>query len=122
MKMGQPQHLGSKNSRCKKNSEWNWVKIIQRSPDCVICLNLKAFFSYTSVSKIPSRYILKRWTVDAKSNYSTGQGKDEVQSGSNSIMIYIRGHLKFFECGSLAHESYNVATVHLMKLQIIFWL
>ncbi|XP_043700374.1 protein FAR-RED IMPAIRED RESPONSE 1-like [Telopea speciosissima] len=66
-------------------------------------------FHHAAVPEIPSHYILKRRTVDAKSNYFTGRRTIEVQSKEQRYNDLCQRALIFFEYGSLSHESYNVA-------------
>ncbi|KAJ4975302.1 hypothetical protein NE237_000408 [Protea cynaroides] len=63
----------------EKNSEISCLCRMFESKG-LLCRHAMVVFQHAAVPEIPSHFILKRWTVDAKSNYSTGQGKNKVQS------------------------------------------
>jgi hypothetical protein len=60
-------------------------------------------------SAIPSQYILKRWTKDAKSKHLLGEESEKVQSRVQRYNDLCQRALKLSEEASLSQESYNIA-------------
>lgn len=78
----------------------------------ILCRHVLTVFTVTNVLTLPSHYILKRWTRNAK----TGIGVDERTAelhGQESLTIrynnLCREAIKYSEDGAIAQETYNVA-------------
>ncbi|KAK6928963.1 Zinc finger, SWIM-type [Dillenia turbinata] len=78
----------------------------------ILCRHILTVFTVTNVLTLPSRYILKRWTRNAKS----GVGLDEQDSDSQDIESLTlrfnnlcREAIKYAEEGAIAMETYNAA-------------
>lgn len=74
-----------------------------------LCRHAMIVLQICGLSTIPSQYILKRWTKDAKSRYLMGEGSDQVQSRVQRYNDLCQRALKLGEEGSLSQESYNFA-------------
>ncbi|KAL6570520.1 Protein FAR-RED ELONGATED HYPOCOTYL 3 [Orobanche gracilis] len=61
------------------------------------------------ISTIPSQYILKRWTKDAKSRYLMGVGSEQMQSRLERYNDICQKAIKLSEEGSFSEESYNIS-------------
>ncbi|KAJ8762411.1 hypothetical protein K2173_007571 [Erythroxylum novogranatense] len=80
----------------------------------IICRHILAVFRVTNVLTLPSRYILKRWTKNAKSGvildghhcrpFSNSLGSFAARSGS-----LCREAMKYVEDGARSEHLYNVA-------------
>jgi len=84
----------------------------------LLCRHVLAVFRVTNVLTLPSHYILKRWTRNAKSTIILEERSSDVLSS------YLESHIvryntlrheafKFIEEGAESVESYNVAMVAL---------
>lgn len=78
----------------------------------ILCRHVLTVFTVTNVLTLPSHYILKRWTKNAKS----GIGTDEKTTGPLNIEnltirfnSLCREAIKLAEEGAIAVETYNVA-------------
>ncbi|XP_019197791.1 PREDICTED: protein FAR1-RELATED SEQUENCE 3 isoform X2 [Ipomoea nil] len=77
----------------------------------ILCRHILTVFTVTNVLTLPSHYILKRWTRNAKSVV----GSDECgERHSNESMLarynsLCREAIRYAEEGALAPETYNVA-------------
>ncbi|PPD68033.1 hypothetical protein GOBAR_DD35087 [Gossypium barbadense] len=60
-------------------------------------------------STIPSQYILKRWTKEAKSRHFVGEESEQVQSRAQRYNDLFQRGMKLIEEGSLSQESYYIA-------------
>ncbi|XVF68625.1 hypothetical protein PTKIN_Ptkin11bG0016500 [Pterospermum kingtungense] len=78
----------------------------------ILCRHVLTVFTVTNVLTLPSHYILKRWTRNAKSEVGTDervgelQGKECLTARYNSLC---RESIKYAEDGAVAPETYNVA-------------
>ncbi|XP_024022375.1 protein FAR1-RELATED SEQUENCE 3 [Morus notabilis] len=78
----------------------------------ILCRHVLTVFTVTNVLKLPSHYILKRWTRNAK----TGSGLDErsadIQGQESLTLRYnnlCREAIRYAEEGAIATETYNAA-------------
>ncbi|GAB2232735.1 hypothetical protein Droror1_Dr00011784 [Drosera rotundifolia] len=60
------------------------------------------------VSRIPSRYILRRWTKEAKNKPSTVQGTQGMQTRVKRYNDLCKQAIEVSEEGSVSQETYNV--------------
>ncbi|KAG5520476.1 hypothetical protein RHGRI_033158 [Rhododendron griersonianum] len=60
-------------------------------------------------SSIPSHYILKRWTKDAKTRQSMVEGTERVQTRVQRYNDLCKRAIELGEEGSLSEEGYNIA-------------
>ncbi|KAF8390886.1 hypothetical protein HHK36_023185 [Tetracentron sinense] len=74
-----------------------------------LCRHAMIILQFSGVYRIPSHYILKRWTKDAKSRQTVGQGLDEVQSRVERYNQLCQQAIKLADEGSLSRDSYNIA-------------
>ncbi|KAL5581607.1 hypothetical protein UlMin_014049 [Ulmus minor] len=74
-----------------------------------LCRHALIVLQICGLSEIPSRYILKRWTKDAKNRQLTGEGSDQVQSRVQRYNDLCQRAMKLGEEGSLSQESYSIA-------------
>ncbi|KAL7202919.1 hypothetical protein ACSBR1_034388 [Camellia fascicularis] len=83
----------------------------------ILCRHILTVFTVTNVLTLPSHYILKRWTSNAKS----GAGFDErfeLQGQESLTLRYnnlCREAIKYAEEGAIAPETFNVAMVALRE-------
>lgn len=73
-----------------------------------LCRHTMIVLQICGISTIPSQYILKRWTKDAKSRYSMGEGSEQAHSRLQRYNDLCRKAIKLGEEGSLTQESYNL--------------
>lgn len=78
----------------------------------ILCRHILTVFTVTNVLTLPSHYILKRWTRNAK--YSVGLEDENVDpQGIESLTLRFnnlcREAIKYAEEGSIAVETYNAA-------------
>ncbi|OVA18881.1 FAR1 DNA binding domain [Macleaya cordata] len=78
----------------------------------ILCRHVLTVFTVTNVLTLPSHYILKRWTRNAKSWVGSDEHGGEVQ-GEESLTIRYNSlcqeAIKYAEEGAIATETYNVA-------------
>lgn len=74
-----------------------------------LCRHAMIVLQICGISTIPSQYILKRWTKDAKSRCSMGEGSEQVQSRLHRYNDLCQRAIKLGEEGSLSQESYNLS-------------
>lgn len=74
-----------------------------------LCRHAMIVLQICGISTIPSQYILKRWTKDAKNRYSMGEGSEQVQSRLQRFNDLCHRAIKLGEEGSLSQESYNLS-------------
>ncbi|XP_077248306.1 protein FAR-RED IMPAIRED RESPONSE 1-like isoform X2 [Tasmannia lanceolata] len=84
-----------------------------------LCRHAMVVLVASGLYEIPSHYILKRWTKDAKNRRVLDQGSSEIQGDCRESMIQRFNDLcqravKFVEEGSLSDENYSVA-LHALK-------
>ncbi|KAL2234373.1 protein FAR1-RELATED SEQUENCE 3 isoform X1 [Sesamum indicum] len=77
----------------------------------VLCRHILTVFTVTNVLTIPSHYILKRWTRNARASLSDEQEIDMQCMESLTVRFnnLCREALKFAEVGAVAAETYNAA-------------
>ncbi|XP_068665598.1 protein FAR1-RELATED SEQUENCE 4-like [Aristolochia californica] len=85
-----------------------------------LCRHAMTALVASSIYKIPSHYILARWTKDAKNRKNLDHGCTPVQSdGPESTVLRFndlcKQSIKFAEEGSLCKETYNVALAALQE-------
>ncbi|KAA8524215.1 hypothetical protein F0562_010641 [Nyssa sinensis] len=74
-----------------------------------LCRHAMIVLQMCGLSSIPSQYILKRWTKDAKSRYLMGEASEQVQSRAQRYNDLCQRAIKLGEEGSLSQESYSFA-------------
>ncbi|XP_057971370.1 protein FAR-RED IMPAIRED RESPONSE 1-like isoform X1 [Malania oleifera] len=74
-----------------------------------LCRHAMIVLQMSGVHNIPSQYILKRWTKDAKNREATGQSLDVLESRVQRYNNLCRRAFKLGDEGSLSQESYNIA-------------
>ncbi|KAG2684075.1 hypothetical protein I3760_10G062200 [Carya illinoinensis] len=74
-----------------------------------LCRHIMIVLQMSGVHRIPSQYILKRWTKDAKNRETTGEGSAIVESRVQRYNDLCRRAFKLGDEGSLSQESYNIA-------------
>ncbi|CAL5346566.1 unnamed protein product [Camellia sinensis] len=74
-----------------------------------LCRHVMIVLQMSGVHNIPSQYILKRWTKDAKSREIGRQVSDLVDSRVRRYNDLCRCAFKLGDEGSLSQESYNIA-------------
>ncbi|KAK4256498.1 hypothetical protein QN277_009350 [Acacia crassicarpa] len=74
-----------------------------------LCRHALIVLQYSRLSAIPSQYILKRWTRDAKSRHLLGEQSDHMLARVHRYNDLTQRVLKLSEEGSLSHESYSIA-------------
>lgn len=74
-----------------------------------LCRHAMAVLQICGTSTIPSQYILKRWTKDAKSRYIVGEGSEQLKSRVQRYDELGQRAMKLIEEGSLSQKSYNLA-------------
>ncbi|GFZ07615.1 far-red elongated hypocotyls 3 [Actinidia rufa] len=74
-----------------------------------LCRHALIVLQICGLSNIPSQYILKRWTKDAKSRCLTGEASEQVQARVQRYNDLCQRAMKLGEEGSLSQESYNSA-------------
>ncbi|XP_058105485.1 protein FAR1-RELATED SEQUENCE 9-like [Magnolia sinica] len=80
----------------------------------ILCRHVLAVFRVANVFTIPSHYILKRWTKNAKSGSGSDQRGTEVQATVHEVMmlrynILCREIFKCAEDGTLSIDVFNAA-------------
>uniref|UniRef100_A0A5B6ZHH8 Protein FAR1-RELATED SEQUENCE n=1 Tax=Davidia involucrata TaxID=16924 RepID=A0A5B6ZHH8_DAVIN len=74
-----------------------------------LCRHVMIVLQMSGVHNIPSQYILKCWTKDAKSRQTMRQGLHVVESRVQRYNDLCRRAFKLGDEGSLSQESYNIA-------------
>lgn len=78
----------------------------------ILCRHILTVFTVTNVLTIPSHYILKRWTRNAKTGVGL-DGQDADMQGIESLNVRFnnlcREAIKYAEEGAVAMETYNAA-------------
>uniref|UniRef100_A0A2V0UNL5 Protein FAR1-RELATED SEQUENCE n=1 Tax=Quercus pubescens TaxID=39471 RepID=A0A2V0UNL5_9ROSI len=74
-----------------------------------LCRHAMIVLQICGLSAIPSQYILKRWTKDAKSRHLLGEVSELVQSRMQRYNDICQRAMKLSEEGSLSQESYSLA-------------
>lgn len=73
-----------------------------------LCRHALNVLQLCGCSSIPSQYILKRWTKDAKSRESVADGTDRVQTRVQRYNDLCKRAVELSEEGSSSEESYNI--------------
>lgn len=74
-----------------------------------LCRHAMVVLQINGHSAIPSQYILKRWTKEAKSRHFMGEESEQVQSRAQRYNDLFQRAMKLIEEGSLSQESYYIA-------------
>lgn len=74
-----------------------------------LCRHALVVLQLHSLSVIPSQYILKRWTKDAKNRQFLGEEPEQQQSRLQRYNDLCQRAMKLIEEGSLSSESYSIA-------------
>ncbi|XP_058217868.1 protein FAR-RED IMPAIRED RESPONSE 1-like isoform X2 [Rhododendron vialii] len=74
-----------------------------------LCRHVMIVLQMSGVHDIPSQYILKRWTKDAKGRQMRRQGSGMVESRDQRYNNLCQRAFKLGDEGSLSQESYNIA-------------
>ncbi|KAK3036609.1 hypothetical protein RJ639_031674 [Escallonia herrerae] len=74
-----------------------------------LCRHAMIVLQICGVSSIPARYIMKRWTKDAKNKQPMAEGTDRVQNRVQQYNELCKRAVELGEEGSLSEESYNIA-------------
>lgn len=74
-----------------------------------LCRHVMIVLQMSGEHNIPSQYILKRWTKDAKGRQTTGEGSDIVESRVQRYKDLCYRAFKLGDEGSLSQETYNIA-------------
>lgn len=74
-----------------------------------LCRHAMIVLQICGLSAIPSQYILKRWTKDAKSRHLLGEESELVQSRMQRYNDLCQRAMKLGEEGSLSQDSYSLA-------------
>ncbi|KAK6918044.1 Zinc finger, SWIM-type [Dillenia turbinata] len=74
-----------------------------------LCRHAMVVLQICGLFNIPSHYILKRFTKDAKNRYLVVEGSEQVQSRVQRYNDLCQRAMKLGEEGSLSQESYNIA-------------
>ncbi|XP_076942809.1 protein FAR1-RELATED SEQUENCE 3-like isoform X1 [Bidens hawaiensis] len=81
----------------------------------ILCRHILTVFTVTNILTLPSHYILKRWTKNAKSNNSLDLYVNGPESVSTRYNQLIREAIKFAEEGAVAPDTFNVAMTALRE-------
>lgn len=73
-----------------------------------LCRHAMIILQLCGVSRIPSRYILRRWTKEAKNKPSTVQGTQGMQTRVKRYNDLCKQAIELSEEGSMSQETYNV--------------
>ncbi|XP_050371643.1 protein FAR-RED IMPAIRED RESPONSE 1-like isoform X2 [Argentina anserina] len=77
----------------------------------ILCRHVMIVLQISGVHNIPSQYILKRWTKDAKSSQTRGVGLSSVVSKVQRYNDLCQRGFELGDEGSLSQESYNIAVM-----------
>ncbi|KAF8396303.1 hypothetical protein HHK36_017918 [Tetracentron sinense] len=78
----------------------------------ILCRHILTVFAVTNVLTLPSHYILKRWTRNAKTGVGSDERGGELQGHESLTFRYnnlCREAIKYAEEGAISVETYNVA-------------
>ncbi|KAL5707579.1 hypothetical protein ACHQM5_018468 [Ranunculus cassubicifolius] len=78
----------------------------------ILCRHVLTVFTVTNVLTLPSHYILKRWTRNAKSTTGIDERQSEPHVQESMTLRYnnlCREAIKYADEGAIAIETYNVA-------------
>ncbi|PSS05809.1 Protein FAR-RED IMPAIRED RESPONSE like [Actinidia chinensis var. chinensis] len=74
-----------------------------------LCRHIMIVLQICGLSIIPSHYILKRWTKDAKSSQSMVEGTERIQTRVQRYNDLCKQAIELGEEGSLSEANYNIA-------------
>ncbi|XP_011085456.1 protein FAR-RED IMPAIRED RESPONSE 1 [Sesamum indicum] len=74
-----------------------------------LCRHSMIVLQICGLPSIPSRYILKRWTKDAKSRQAVVDGNERIQTRVQRYNDLCKRAIELGEEGSLSEENYNIA-------------
>ncbi|GAB4848186.1 cyclin-dependent kinase inhibitor far1 [Ancistrocladus abbreviatus] len=74
-----------------------------------LCRHAMVVLQMCGVLSVPSQYILKRWTKEAKSQQSMVEGNQRMQTRVQRYNDLCKQAIELSEEGSLSQESYNIA-------------
>lgn len=80
-----------------------------------LCRHAMIVLQICGLSSIPSCYILKRWTKNAKSSQSMVEGTGKIKTRVQQYNDLCRRAIELSEEGSLSEESYNIAFFALVE-------
>ncbi|KAL3615311.1 cyclin-dependent kinase inhibitor far1 [Castilleja foliolosa] len=80
-----------------------------------LCRHSMIVLQICGLSSIPSRYILKRWTKDAKNRGSVVEGTERIQTRVQRYNDLCRRATELGEEGSLSEENYSIASRALVE-------
>ncbi|XP_012066286.1 protein FAR1-RELATED SEQUENCE 3 isoform X2 [Jatropha curcas] len=78
----------------------------------ILCRHVLTVFTVTNVLTLPSHYILKRWTRNAKTGVGVDERGGELHGQESLALRYnnlCREAIKYAEEGAIAVDTYNVA-------------
>lgn len=78
----------------------------------ILCRHILTVFTVTNVLTLPSHYILKRWTMNAKSGFGLDEYNPDPQSIETLTMRFnslCREAIRYAEEGAVAVETYSAA-------------
>ncbi|XP_050224077.1 protein FAR1-RELATED SEQUENCE 3 isoform X2 [Mercurialis annua] len=84
----------------------------------VLCKHVLTVFTVTNVLTLPSHYILKRWTRNAKNGAGLDEHGGEIHGQESLTLRYnnlCREAIKYAEEGAIAVDTYNVAMAALRE-------
>ncbi|KAJ0775581.1 putative transcription factor FAR family [Helianthus annuus] len=81
----------------------------------ILCRHILTVFTVTNILTLPSHYILKRWTKNAKSNISLDLYVNGPESLNTRYNHLIREAIKFAEEGAAAPNTFTVAMTALRE-------
>ncbi|KAG8649126.1 protein FAR-RED IMPAIRED RESPONSE 1 isoform X2 [Manihot esculenta] len=74
-----------------------------------LCRHALIVLQICGLSSIPTHYILKRWTKDAKSGQQLAEGKARIETRVQRYNALCKLAIEMSEEGSLCEQSYNIA-------------
>ncbi|XP_054815505.1 protein FAR-RED ELONGATED HYPOCOTYL 3-like isoform X1 [Prosopis cineraria] len=80
-----------------------------------LCRHALIVLQYSGFSVIPSRYILKRWTRDAKAGQTTGEQSEHMPTRVQRYNDLCQQAIKLSEEASLSQDSYGIAFLALRE-------
>ncbi|KAF7825925.1 protein FAR1-RELATED SEQUENCE 2 isoform X1 [Senna tora] len=75
----------------------------------ILCRHAILIFQISGLTNIPSHYILKRWTKDAKANQFSTDANNMLTSRVQRFNDLCRRAIRLSEIGSLSQDAYHVA-------------
>ncbi|GAB2274481.1 hypothetical protein Dimus_039087 [Dionaea muscipula] len=83
----------------------------------ILCRHILTVFTVTNVLTLPSHYILRRWTKNAKAGVAVDESgpDDGIESTASRYSLLCREAIRFAEEGALAPETYHAARAALRE-------